>query len=154
VIPPQATHHAPDICENPPVTTSTPTWHTIELPAHTDARGTLSVAEAHDQIPFDIKRVYYLYNLADGAQRGAHATFGSQQVLIPVHGGFDIEVFDGTVRESLRMERPNQGFLLGSGVWRELGNFAADTVVLVVSSTTYADTEYCRDYDEFLRRVA
>jgi hypothetical protein len=134
-------------------TNTTPAWQTVKLPAHIDERGTLSVAEAHDHIPFDILRVYYLYNITDGAQRGAHATFGSQQVLLPVHGGFDITVYDGTHRETLRMDQPHHGLLLDSGVWRELDNFAPGTVVLVISSTTYADTEYCRDYDAFLHRV-
>lgn len=128
-------------------------WQTLELPVHTDERGSLSVAESPD-VPFDIRRVYYLYDLAPGAGRGAHATFGSAQILIPVHGGFTITLDDGTRQESFRLNKPVQGLYLGSGVWRELADFTPGAVVLVLSSTTYADTEYCRDYATFLERVA
>lgn len=131
---------------------NTQPWRTFDLPAHVDDRGSLSVVETPD-IPFAIRRVYYLYDLAPGAGRGAHATFGSEQVLIPVCGGFTITLDDGTRKETLRLDKPTQALHLGSGLWRDLSDFAPNTVVLVLSSTTYADTEYCRDYGAFLRRL-
>jgi hypothetical protein len=134
------------------MTTTTPLWRSLELPAHVDDRGSLSVAEA-PHVPFDIRRVYYLYDIAPGAGRGAHATFGSEQILVPVHGGFSIALDDGTSTEKLRLDEPTQALYLGSGVWRDLSDFVEGTVVLVMSSTTYADTEYCREYGAFLERV-
>lgn len=127
-------------------------WRTLTMPTHTDTRGSLTVAEA-DTLPFTIRRVYWLHHLADGAGRGAHATFGSEQVIVPVHGAFTIALDDGTRTESLRLDQPGQGVWLGSGVWRDLSDFTDGAVVLVMSSTLYAGTEYCRDYGAFLERV-
>lgn len=134
------------------MTTTMPLWRSFELPAHIDDRGSLSVAEAPD-VPFDIRRVYYLYNIVPGAGRGAHVTFGSEQILVPVHGAFTITLDDGASTESMRLDRPTQALHLRSGIWRDLSDFADGTVVLVMSSTTYADTEYCRDYAVFLEHV-
>ena len=134
------------------MTTHDELWRTLTMPTHTDTRGSLTVAEA-DTLPFDVRRVYWLHSLADGAGRGAHATFGSQQVIVPAHGAFTIALDDGTHTESMRLDHPGQGVWLGSGVWRDLSDFTDGAVVLVMSSTLYADTEYCRDYGAFLERV-
>lgn len=134
------------------MTTHQAPWRTLTVPTHTDTRGSLSVAEA-GTMPFDIRRVYWLHSLTDGTRRGAHATFGSEQVIVPVHGGFTISLDDGTSTESLRLDDPGRGLWLGSGVWRDLSDFTTGTVVLVMSSTLYADTGYCRDYAAFLERV-
>lgn len=135
------------------MTSSQAPWRTLTVPTHTDPRGSLSVAEA-DTLPFDIRRVYWLHSLSDGAGRGAHATFGSEQVLVPAHGGFTITVTDGARTEELRLDHPGQGLWLGSGVWRDLSDFTDGAVVLVMSSTLYADTEYVRDHAAYLARVA
>lgn len=127
-------------------------WRTLNVPTHTDARGSLSVAEA-PTLPFPVRRVYWLHNLRDGADRGSHVTFGSEQVFVPVHGGFDITLDNGASTERLRLDHPGQALWLGPGVWRELSEFTDDATVLIMSSTEYADTEYCRDYDAFLERV-
>lgn len=127
-------------------------WRTLTMPTHTDARGSLSVAEA-GTLPFSVRRVYWLHSLTDGADRGSHATFGSEQVIVPAHGAFTISLDDGANTERLRLDQPDQALWLGSGVWRDLSAFTDGAVVLVMSSTLYADTEYCRDYDAFLGRV-
>lgn len=128
-------------------------WRTLTMPTHTDPRGSLSVAEAAT-LPFDIRRVYWLHSLTDGADRGAHATFGSEQVIVPAAGAFTITLTDGTSTEELRLDHPSQALWLGSGVWRDLADFTDGAVVLVMSSTSYADTEYVRDYAAYLERVA
>jgi hypothetical protein len=129
-------------------------WRTLHVPTHTDPRGSLTVAEA-DTLPFDIRRVYWLHHISDGAGRGAHATFGSEQVIVPAHGAFTITVSDGGgSSETLRLDDPGYGLWLGSGVWRDLTDFTDGAVVLVMSSTLYADTEYVRDYAAYLERVA
>jgi dTDP-4-dehydrorhamnose 3,5-epimerase-like enzyme len=122
----------------------------IELPKIIDVRGNLSVVENCKEIPFDIRRVYWLYEVPIGELRGGHAHTDLQQVLIAVHGSFDVTVDDGKKRETFTLKRPNQGLYIGDNIWREMSDFSDGAVCLVLASKPYDTTGYIRNYDEFL----
>lgn len=123
----------------------------IDLPKITDPRGNLTFVESHSHVPFDIKRVYYLYDVPGGVARGGHAHKELKQVIIAVHGGFDVLIDDGKNRKTVTLNRSNQGLLINCLVWRELLNFSSGSVCLVVASSEYMESDYIRDYNDFLR---
>jgi hypothetical protein len=125
----------------------------IDLPRITDPRGNLTVVEAGDQVPFEIKRVYYLYDIPGGAQRGGHAHIELQQLIIAMSGSFDIVLDDGYVQDRVHMNRSYYGLYVGNMVWREMDNFSSGSVCLVLASTHYDEADYYRDYKTFLRAV-
>ncbi len=124
----------------------------IALPKIEDHRGNLSVIE-NDTIPFDIKRVYYLYDVPSGAERGGHAHKEQQEVLIALSGSFDVILNDGKTEKTVTLNKPNQGLLIGSGVWRELKNFSSGAVCLVIASDVFNEDDYIREFDEFIAFV-
>lgn len=124
----------------------------IALPKIEDHRGNLSVIE-NDTIPFDIKRVYYLYDVPSGAERGGHAHKEQQEVLIALSGSFDVVLNDGKTEKTVTLNKPNQGLLIGSGVWRELKNFSSGAVCLVIASDVFNEDDYIREFDEFIAFV-
>ena len=113
-----------------------------------DGRGNLSVIEK-DVLPFEIKRVYYLYDVPSDSSRGGHAHIEIQQFLIALSGSFDVVLDDGINRRSITLNRPNKGLYIPSGVWRELENFSAGAVCLSLVSEVYKESDYIRDYDAF-----
>ena len=113
-----------------------------------DGRGNLSVIE-NDVLPFEIKRVYYLYDVPSDGTRGGHAHKELQQFLIALSGSFDVVLDDGKTRRSITLNRPNKGLLIPSGVWRELENFSAGAVCLSVVSAEYDENDYIREYSKF-----
>ncbi|GER59934.1 sugar 3,4-ketoisomerase [Patiriisocius marinus] len=113
-----------------------------------DGRGNLSVIEK-DVLPFEIKRVYYLYDVPSDSSRGGHAHKELKQFLIALSGSFDVVLDNGKTRRSITLNRPNKGLLIPSGVWRELENFSAGAVCLSLVSAEYDETDYIRNYDEF-----
>jgi dTDP-4-dehydrorhamnose 3,5-epimerase-like enzyme len=113
-----------------------------------DGRGNLSVIE-NDVLPFEIKRVYYLYDVPSDGTRGGHAHKELQQFLIALSGSFDVVLDDGKTRRSITLNRPNKGLLIPSGVWRELENFSAGAVCLSLVSAEYDENDYIREYSEF-----
>jgi hypothetical protein len=125
----------------------------IDLPRITDPRGNLTVVEAGDQVPFEIKRVYYLYDIPGGAERGGHAHIELQQLIIAMSGSFDIVLDDGYVQDRVHMNRSYYGLYVGNMVWREMDNFSSGSVCLVLASTHYDEADYYRDYKTFLRAV-
>jgi len=125
----------------------------IDLPRIADPRGNLTVVEAGDQVPFEIKRVYYLYDIPGGAERGGHAHKELQQLIIAMSGSFDIVLDDGYVQNRVHMNRSYYGLLVGNMVWREMDNFSSGSVCLVLASTHYDESDYYRDYKTFLRAV-
>lgn len=137
-------------------------WELISFPSHTDERGSLTMAQSGPQglVPFEIKRTYWLHDIADAGKRGAHATFNGLQLMIPLAGGFVINLSDGVSWRSFNM-RANQaakkgetdGLLVKPGTWRELDHFDPGTVVLILADTLYEDVDYCRDWTEYLSRV-
>jgi hypothetical protein len=122
----------------------------IELEQHKDARGSLSVVEAHQVGGFPIQRVYFLHDVAPHASRGAHGHRSLEQIFIAVHGSFTITVDDGFQRGRYRLDDPGTGLYVGPMVWRDLSDFSPGAVSLVLASRPYDEADYFRDYDEFL----
>ncbi|MFC4001135.1 FdtA/QdtA family cupin domain-containing protein [Prauserella oleivorans] len=123
----------------------------IELAEHADPRGSLSVVEAGKDIDFEVQRVYYLYNLPMATVRGAHGHRTLQQLVIAVHGQFEITVDDGFRTERYLLDHPRRGLFIGPMTWRNLVNFSPGAVGLVLASEHYDEADYYRDYAEFLR---
>lgn len=123
----------------------------IDLEQHKDERGSLSVVESEWTAGFRIERVYYLHDLDVGSSRGAHAHRELEQLIIAVHGSFTLTIDDGRTREAIRLDRPGTGLYVGPMVWRNLSDFSAGAVGLVLASCHYDESDYYRDYDSFLR---
>jgi len=121
----------------------------IELPKIIDSRGNLSVVENHKEIPFDIQRVFWLYEVPTGVLRGGHAHFNNEQVLIAVHGSLTVIVDDGKKRQTFVLNKPNQGLYIGNNIWREMSDFSEGAVCLVLASKPYDPVGFIRNYDEF-----
>jgi hypothetical protein len=122
----------------------------INIPKIEDPRGNLSVIEK-DVVPFEIKRVYYLYDVPAAAERGGHAHKKLQQFLIALSGSFDVILNDGKEEKTITLNKPFEGLLIGNGIWRELKNFSSGSVCLVVASDVFKEEDYIRDFDEFLK---
>nr|WP_199003165.1 FdtA/QdtA family cupin domain-containing protein [Flavobacterium sp. ASV13] len=122
----------------------------ISIPKIEERRGNLSVIE-NDTVPFDIKRVYYLYDVPSGAERGGHAHKNLKQFLIALSGSFDVVLKDGRKEQIITLNKPYEGLLIHSGIWRELQNFSSGSVCLVVASEVYIEEDYIRDFDEFMK---
>ncbi|MCR5877645.1 FdtA/QdtA family cupin domain-containing protein [Phenylobacterium sp. J367] len=125
----------------------------LDLPVVADPRGNLSFIEANRHIPFGIERVYYLYDVPSGSERGGHAHLALNQLLIAVAGSFDVRLHDGTREETVTLNRPNRGLHIGPMLWREIENFSSGSVCLVLASTVYDEADYIRDFDQFLARA-
>jgi hypothetical protein len=121
----------------------------IQIPKIEELRGNLSVIE-NDCIPFVMKRVYYLYDVPSGAERGGHAHKNLQQFLIALSGSFDVVLHNGKEQKTVTLNKPNVGLLIESGTWRELNNFSSGAVCLVLASEVYLEEDYIRDFDTFL----
>ena len=121
----------------------------LSLPKIEDHRGNLSVIEK-DTIPFEIKRVYYLYDVPSGAERGGHAHKEQNEVLIALSGSFDVVLNDGKTQKTVTLNKPNQGLLIGTEIWRELKNFSSGSVCLVIASDVFDEDDYIREFEEFL----
>lgn len=104
----------------------------------------------HNVIPFEIKRVYYLYDVPSGAERGGHSHKEQQEFLIALSGSFDVIINDGKVEKSVTLNKPFEGLLITNGIWRELKNFSSGAVCLVVASDVFSEADYIRDFNEFL----
>nr|WP_116370136.1 FdtA/QdtA family cupin domain-containing protein [Cupriavidus taiwanensis] len=123
----------------------------VDLPRISDPRGNLTFIEGERHIPFNVERVYYLYDVPSGEMRAGHAHHRLQQLLIAVSGSFDLVLDNGFERRTITCNRPSQGVLMRSMVWRELNNFSAGSVCLVLASMPYEESDYIRDYDQFLK---
>lgn len=122
----------------------------IDIRRYSDTRGYLSVVEEQLDVPFDIKRVYYLYMVPEVA-RGAHAHKELQQLLIATSGSVDVIMDDGTNKQTFHLDKPWKGLLIPSGLWRDLEHFTKDAVLLCLANERYDENDYIRDYGEFLR---
>lgn len=122
----------------------------INIPKIHEARGNLSVIEK-DCIPFAIKRVYYLYDVPAGSERGGHAHKNLQQFLVALSGSFDVVLHDGEQQQTITLNKPFEGLLISNGIWRELKNFSSGSVCLVLASEVFMEEDYIRDFDDFLK---
>ena len=125
----------------------------IELPRITDPRGNLTVAEANKNIPFDIKRVYWLYDVPGGECRGGHAHKHLQQILIAVSGSFHITLDNGKEKQTFLLNHPYQGLLIDTKTWRTLDDFSSGAVCVVLASDFYDENDYIYDYNDFLQYI-
>lgn len=123
---------------------------TIDLPRINDPRGNLTFVEAGRHIPFDIRRVYYLYDVPGGAERGGHAHKALHQLIIAMSGSFDIHLDDGRAKKTVHMNRSYFGLYICPMIWRELDNFSSGAVCMVLASNYYDEFDYYRDYGEFV----
>ena len=123
----------------------------IELDKHhSDRKGNLCVVENHKTLPFDVKRVYYLYDVPGGGERGAHAHKKLSQLIVAASGSFTVTVDDGKCKRSFFLNRPYQGLYVKPGMWRTLEDFSSGAVCMVLASDIYDQDDYIRDYSDFL----
>ena len=121
----------------------------INIPKVEDHRGNLAIIEK-DVVPFEIKRVYYLYDVTSSAQRGGHAHKDQSEFLIALSGSFDVVLNDGKSVEKITLNKPDKGLLIKTNVWRELDNFSSGSVCLVLNSDVFLEEDYIRNFDEFI----
>lgn len=125
----------------------------IKFQSHGDERGSLVAIEHGKEIPFDVKRIYYLYNTKLDVARGFHAHKQLKQILIAVNGSCTIVLDDGEQRKSVELNNPDEGLFIDSFVWREMHNFSKDCTLLVLANSHYDESDYIRNYDDFLAMV-
>jgi dTDP-4-dehydrorhamnose 3,5-epimerase-like enzyme len=124
----------------------------IEIPKVHDERGSLAVVEK-DVVPFEIKRIYYLYDVPSDSFRGGHAHKEQQSVIIALSGSFEVVIDSGLTKKRILLNKPNQGLYIPIEMWREIENFSSGSVCLVLASTEFDESEYIRNYDDFLSFV-
>ena len=120
---------------------------------HGDERGQLIALEEFKDIPFEIKRIYYMYDTADGVRRGHHAHKSLEQILICIHGSCKIHLDNGSEQKEIPLEKPYEGLYIPNNMWREMYDFSPDAVLLVLASDYYSEDDYIRNYEEFLECV-
>lgn len=121
---------------------------------HGDERGQLVALEEMKDIPFKIKRVYYMYETAKGVRRGYHAHKSLEQILVCIHGSCKVLLDNGVEKKIVPLEKPYEGVYVANSMWREMYDFSSDAVLLVLASARYDESDYIRDYDEFLRYIS
>ncbi len=122
---------------------------TVQLPqVHTEG-GNITAVNNLSEIPFETKRVYYLYDVPGGEARGGHGHKELQQLIVAASGSFDLIVDDGNIKRTFSLNRPNMGVYMPAGLWRELDNFSSGSICLVLASLEYSEEDYIRDYEEF-----
>jgi len=121
----------------------------IHLPRIHNRAGNITVAENHIHIPFDVKRIYYLYDIPGGESRAAHGHRDLEQLIIAASGSFDIRIDDGVNKKTVQLNRPYMGLHVQPGMWRNIVNFSSGAICLVLASMLYTPEDYIDDYDEF-----
>ena len=125
----------------------------IDFPKITDPRGNLTVAQAHTDVPFAVKRAYWVYDVPAGECRGGHAHKLCKEVLIALSGSFHVTVDNGEEQKTVLLNHPYQGLLIDTDVWRTLDDFSSGAVCLVLASEPFDENDYIREYDDFLRYI-
>ncbi len=121
----------------------------IPLPKHEHENGNLTVVENHTDLPFAVKRVYYLYDIPGGEERGGHSHKQLYEFLVAAGGSFDVILDDGVNTRTVTLNRPSEGLLIVPGIWRVLNNFSSCSICLVLTSDYYDENDYIRDYEDF-----
>lgn len=122
----------------------------VQFPKNHKLNGNITSVNNSIEVPFDIKRVYYLYDIPGGEERGAHAHKNLKQLIISLSGSFDVTVDDGNLKRIFNLNKPYVGLLLPSGLWRNLHNFSSGAICLVLASLEYYESDYIREYSNFL----
>lgn len=122
----------------------------IELDKHSHDQGNITVVENGVDVPFEVRRAYYLYDVPGGESRGGHAHYELRQLIVAASGSFDVRLDDGNVKRTFTLNRPYQGLLVTPGLWRELDNFSSGSVCLVLASMAYEEADYIRNYEDFI----
>lgn len=125
----------------------------IDLPRHFDPRGNLTVVEGGRNLPFDVSRVYWVYDVPAGESRGGHAHKHCREFIIAVSGSFHVTLDNGRERQTFLLNHPFQGLLVGTGMWRMLDDFSSGAVCLVLASDPFDEADYIRDYGEFVEYI-
>jgi dTDP-4-dehydrorhamnose 3,5-epimerase-like enzyme len=125
----------------------------VDLPKITDPRGNLTFIEGGRHVPFKIERVYYLYDVPGGAERGGHAHKALQQLIVAMSGSFDVVLKDGTQERRIHLNRSYYGLYVCPMIWRELDNFSSGSVCMVLASNLYDEDDYYRDYQEYVKAL-
>lgn len=123
----------------------------VDLPKNSNPSGNLTFVEGGNHIPFDIQRVYYVYDVPGGAQRGGHAHKALHQLIIAMSGSFDVVLDDGKDKKRFHLNRSYNGLYVSPMIWREIDNFSSGSVLMVLASNRYDEEDYFRDYAEFMR---
>lgn len=123
----------------------------IELPKFTDPRGNLSFVEQLNHIPFEIKRTYWIYDVPGGENRGGHAFKQNEEFIVALSGAFDVTVDDGLNKKTFTLNRSYYGLYVPAGLWREMENFSTNSLALEFGSIHYNESDYIRDYSDYLR---
>ena len=122
----------------------------IELKKNHRGKGNLTVVQNNIEVPFEVKRCYYLYDVPGGEERGGHAHKELHQLIVAASGSFDVILNDGNIKRTISLNRPYYGLLVVPGIWRELNNFSSGSVCLVLASEVYQKEDYIRSYNDFL----
>lgn len=125
----------------------------INLPKIEDPRGNLSFIEEENHIPFQIKRVYWIYDVPGGQHRGGHAFKNQQEFIVALSGSFDVVIDDGKQKQKFSLNRSYYGLYITAGLWREMDNFSTNSLAMVLSSTEYSEDDYIREYTEYLNSI-
>lgn len=125
----------------------------VNLPKISDPRGNLTFVESNRHVPFEIKRVYYLYDVPGGAERGGHGHKALHQLIVAISGSFDIHLDDGVSKKTIHMNRSYEGLYVCPMIWREIDNFSSGAVCFVLASDFYDEADYYRDYVNFVQDV-
>ena len=123
----------------------------IELPKIHNRAGNLTAINNLIDVPFAVRRVYYLFDIPGGAMRGGHAHFDLKQLIVAASGSFDVIIDDGKIKRTISLNRPYFGLLIVQGIWREIINFSSGAICLVLASQIYDKNDYIRDYHEFIK---
>lgn len=126
----------------------------VKLSKHNHDNGNLTVVEDCNEIPFKIKRTYYLYDIPGGVERGGHSHKALYQLIVAISGAFDVTIDDGVKSLTVTLNRPYEGLLIVPGIWRTLENFSSGSVCAVIASEHYDEDDYIRDYNEFKQLTA
>lgn len=123
----------------------------VDLPKFEDPRGNLSFIEEEKHIPFKIERTYWIYDVPGGQVRGGHAFKVQQELIVALSGSFDVQVDDGKQKKIYSLNRSYYGLYIPAGLWRQMQNFSTNSLAIVLSSTTFSEEDYIREYPEFLK---